>query len=81
MDRLKKEPWRIVAGIAAIVYIVFLWVKKDIAGIYSSLAPEQLTPLLVTTLAVSLAKVAAITGGILLLKWILKKIRERNDHD
>ena len=77
MDRLKKEPWRIAAGVAAILYICFLWVKKDIASIYSNLSSEQLTPLLITTLAVSLAKVSAITGGILLLKWAAKKIREK----
>ena len=81
MDQLKKEPWRIIVGVAAIVYIIFLWVKKDIAGIYGSLAPAQLTPLLLTTLAVSLAKVAALTGGILLLKWLIKKIQEKHTHD
>ena len=38
-------------------------------------ASEQITPLIVTTIAVSLLKVAAIAGAILLIKWIVGKIK------
>lgn len=77
----KKEPWRIIVGIAAIIYIVFLWVKKDIAAIYDSMPPEQVAPMILTTLAVSLVKVIVLTGGILLLKWLLTKYQEKQKHD
>ena len=36
---------------------------------------EQVNPLIATTIAVSLIKVAAITGGILLIKWIISKVK------
>jgi hypothetical protein len=81
MTTPKKEPWRIIVGIAAIIYIVFLWVKKDIAAIYASMPPEQVAPMILTTLAVSLVKVIVLTGGILLLKWLLTKFQEKQKHD
>ena len=80
MDNLKKEPWRILVGIISIVYIVFLWVKKDIVGIYSTMPQEQVVPLIATTVLVSLVKVFAIAGGILLVKWLARKIKEKNNH-
>ena len=52
----KKEPWQIVAGILAIAWIVFLWIKKDILSVFAQVL-----------------KVALLTGGVLLLKWLLKK--------
>ena len=76
MNNFKKEPWRILVGILSIAYIAFLWVKKDVADIYATMPPEQLVPMIVTTILVSLAKVAAIAGGILLIKWILGKIQK-----
>ena len=36
---------------------------------------EQVVPLIVTTILVSLIKVAAIAGGVLLIKWIVSKIK------
>ena len=48
-----KEPWRIIVGIASIAYIVFMWVKKDIVSIYTTMPQEQIVPLIATTVAVS----------------------------
>lgn len=53
-----------------------MWVKKDIVTIYTSMPKEQVVPLIVTTIAVFLLKVLAIVGGILLLKWIISKIKK-----
>ena len=53
------------------IYIVYMWVQKDVAGIYAAMSPEQALPLVVTTVAVSLAKVALLAGIILLVKWLL----------
>ena len=74
---MKKEPWRIAVGILAIAFIVYMWVEKDIITIYTTMPREQVAPLIVTTIAVYLIKVAAIAGGILLIKWIISKFKNK----
>ena len=76
MKGQKKEPWRIVVGVLAIIYIIYMWMEKDIVAIYSSMTAEQALPLVVTTVAVSLVKVGAIAVGILFVKWIVGKIKK-----
>ena len=76
-EKKKKEPWRIIVGIIAIAYIVYMWIEKDIMTIYTTMPKEQVAPLIATTIAVSLIKVAVITGGILLIKWIISKIKNK----
>ena len=73
----KREPWRILAGVLAIAFILFMWIKKDIAAIYATVPQEQTLPLIVTTVLVSLLKVGLLTGGLLLLKWLLGKYRKK----
>ena len=73
MNGQKKEPWRIIVAIISIVFIIYMWVEKDILAIYSSMPAEQALPLTVTTVAVSLLKVAMLTVGILVVKWIAGK--------
>ena len=68
----KKEPWRIIVGILAIAFIIYTWIDKDILDVYSTLPKEQMIPMVATTIAVTLVKVAAITLGILLIKWIIR---------
>ena len=74
----KREPWRIVVFIISGMFIVLMWVKKDIVTIYTTMPREQVVPLIVTTVAVSLLKVVALAGGILLIKWIIGKIRNKS---
>ena len=76
MKNQKREPWRIVIGVLAIAYIIYMWVEKDILAIYSSMPAEQALPLAITTVVVSLIKVGAITVGILAVKWIISKIKK-----
>ncbi len=76
-NKKKIEPWRIIAFIIAIAFIIFIWVKKDIAEIYATMPTEQIAPLIVTTIAVSLLKVAVIAGVILLIKWIIDKLKKK----
>ena len=76
-NKKKIEPWRIIVGILAIAFIVYMWVKKDIAEIYATMPSEQIVPLVVTTIAVSLLKVAVIAGAILLIKWIIDKLKKK----
>ena len=54
-----------------------MWVKKDIWAIYSSMSKEQMIPLLVTNLVVTLVKVVVLAGCILLIKWLIGKIRKK----
>ena len=76
MKNSKREPWRIIVGIIAIAYIIYMWVEKDIMAIYSSVPQEQALPLIMTTIVVSLMKVAAMTMGILFIKWIVGKFKK-----
>lgn len=74
MKSWKKEPWRIAVGVISILFIVFMWAKKDIVAIYQTAPKEQLVPMLVTTVAVSLLKVGLIAGAVFLIKLILEKL-------
>ena len=68
------KPVRIGLGVVSILYIVYMWVRKDVVRIYASLPPEDALPLLIITVAVFLGKVALLAAVILLLKWISGKI-------
>lgn len=69
-----KEPWRIVVFVIAVAFIVFMWISKDIKSIYETVPKEQATALIITTIAVSLIKVAAIIAVCMLIKWVLDKL-------
>ena len=73
----KKEPWRIIVFVIAVLFIAFMWIKKDIIAIFTTLPKEQVAPILVTTVVVSLFKVATIIGAIFFIKWIVKKIKKK----
>ena len=77
MKKQKKKPWRIFVFLLSIAFIVCLWVKKDVASIYQTAPKEQVLPLIITSVAVSLLKVLFIAGAVLLLKWILSKLSKR----
>ena len=73
---MKKEPWRYLVAAISVIYIVYMWAEKDILSIYGNLPTEQMVPLIVTTVAVTLIKVALIAGGILLVKWLVGKFKK-----
>lgn len=73
----KRESWRIIVAIISIVFIIYMWVKKDIVALYGTMPAEQMVPLVATTIAVILVKVAAITLAILFIKWIAKRITKK----
>ena len=75
-EKKKKEPWRIIVFIFSVLFIVFMWVKNDIVSIYTTMPAEQVAPLIATTIVVSLIKVAAIAGGVLLIKWVVGKAKK-----
>jgi hypothetical protein len=72
----KKVPWRIIVFIISVAFIVFMWVKNDIVDIYTTMPAEQVAPLIVTTVAVSVVKVAAIAGAVFLIKWFIGKVKK-----
>lgn len=69
-ENKKKEPWRIVAAILSIAFIAFMWVENDVISIYTTMPQEQVLPLIVTTIVVSLLKIGAIAGVLLLLNGL-----------
>ena len=71
----KREPWRIVVAALSVAVIVFVWVSKDIASVYRTMPEEQLVPMIATTVAVTLLKVFALTAAVLLVKWVVAKIK------
>ena len=73
----KIEIWRIIAFAEAVVFIIWMWVKKDVADLYATVPREQIAPMIVTTVAVSLLKVAVIAGAILLVKCVIGKIKKK----
>ena len=74
--RNPKEPWRIVLAAVSVAYIIFMWVRKDIMAIYATMPAEQVLPMIMTTVAVSLLKVAALAAVILVVKWFVGKINK-----
>lgn len=75
MNNKKKEPWRIIVAIISIAYIIYMWVSKNVAGIYATLPAEQMIPLVVTNVVVTLVKVAGIALVILAVKWGASKFK------
>lgn len=73
----RKVPWRKILGIISICYIILMWTKTDIFSVYTTISQEEIIPLIVMTVIVSLIKVAVITGGILLVKWLIKKVTKQ----
>ena len=73
----KRKPWRVAVAGASVLFIIVMWAKKDVASIYSQLSPEDALPLVVTTVAVTALKVAAMAGAVLLVKWIIRKINNK----
>jgi protein-S-isoprenylcysteine O-methyltransferase Ste14 len=78
-NKKKIEPWRMIIFIIAVAFILFMWIKKDIAKIYATMPQEQILPMIVTTIAVSLLKVGGLTVAILLIKWVVGKIVGKTD--
>ena len=74
-NKRKREPWRVIVFIISILFIAIMWVKNDVVSIYTTMPKEQVVPLITITILVSLIKVAAIAGGVLLIKWIVSKIK------
>ena len=71
----KKELWRYVVFGLSVAYIIFMWVRRDIGGVWATVPADQLLPMALTSVAVTAIKVALLAGCILVLKWILSKLK------
>ncbi len=72
----KKPAWRIVAFALGVVAIVLMWAGKDVAASFEGLFAAEALPVAAVSIAVTLVKVALMTGAVLLIKWIAGKIRK-----
>ncbi len=75
---MKKEPWRYIVGFLSSAFIIYLWSTKDVAGQYAGMPREQLLPLIVTNVAVTLVKVVAIAGAVWLVRFLAAKWNKRD---
>ena len=73
-NKKKTDVWRIILFIASILFIVFMWIRKDIVTIYTTMPANQVTSMIATTITVSLIKAAAIAGSVILIKWFIGKV-------
>ena len=70
----KNKNWRVAAFIIAVVYIAYMWIHKDIASAFTEMPKGEALPIVAVTIAVTLLKVIAFAGVLLLIKWATKKI-------
>ena len=73
MNNKKTEKWRIVVFIIAVLFIIFMWVKKDIGKVVETVPSDQLVPVIVMSLLVSIFKFALIAGAVFFIKWLVNK--------
>ena len=73
----KLQPWRVAVFVLSCAFIVFLWARKDIAGIYATMPQEEIAPLVVTTVVVSIIKFLAVAGIALLVRCLIGRLKKQ----
>ncbi len=76
MENNKKEPWRIIAFIIGVIFIIFLFVTKN-NGADTTLTAEQAAPAMITSVAVTVVKFAIIAAVVFIGKHFIGKIRNK----
>ena len=51
--------------------------KKDVSAQFAAMPGEDMLPMLITSVAVTVAKVALLAGAVLLVKWLVGKFQAR----
>ena len=72
----KKETWRLVVGIAAIAYIVYMWIDKDLLSGIAQIPADQALPIAATSAVVTIAKFTLIAVAVLVIKVITNKLKK-----
>ncbi len=78
MKKKKIEPLRIIIFIIAVLFIIFMFISKSNTANTTASADEAL-PVLVTNIAVTFVKVAAIAGVTFIGKKIISKIPKNRE--
>ena len=77
MKSIERKPRRIAVAVLSVIVIAIMWINKDVLGLWSGISSEDILPLLMTNGLVMLAKIAALAGGIYLIKTVFAKIKNR----
>ena len=56
-----------------------MWTEKDILSVYASMPKDRVIPLIIITVLVSLIKVGVLVLASIILKWIVKKIKKKQN--
>ena len=80
MKDKKREPWRIGIAVLSAAMILFMWSRKDVLLFYAEMPAGEIFPLVATTVAVTLLKVAGLTMVLLLVKWVVSAIHNRKNN-
>ena len=72
----KIEPYRLIVGGISILFIIVMWVIKDVGNIYVTLPKEELIPVVITSICVTLLKVAFIAIGVIVLRKIFDRFKQ-----
>ena len=70
---MKKEKHGVVVGIVSVLYIIGMWVKKDLVSTQVTIT----LPLVVTSVAVTIFKVSAIALVVLFIKWLTSQLKRK----
>ena len=71
----KIEWWRITLFVISVLVIVTLWARKDIASVINMANGQDVGPLILTTVLVTLTKAALVAGLLILIKYLVVKFR------
>lgn len=71
------KPVRLVLFTVGVIWIAAMWAKKDIVATLATVPAEAAIPMIITSLAITLLKVALYAAVILLIKWLAGKLGGR----
>ena len=64
MKSVEKKPRRIVIAILSVCVIAYMWIKKDVLGLWTEVGAEDALPFLLTNIGVTLIKIAVLRKKI-----------------
>ena len=76
MENNKKEPWRIIAFIIGVIFIIYMFVTKNDAS-DAALTAEQAAPAMITGIAVTAVKFAILAAVVFIGKHVISKIKNK----
>ena len=77
---MKKDipkPVRLVMFAVGNIWIAAMWAKKDIAATLAAVPAEAAIPVIVTSMVITILKVALYAAVIWLIKWLVGKLGGR----